>query len=89
MRPRTLSLVAATLAAVVAAAAALAGDGDAPAPIVVCDFAAEPDTAAGEPIAKWMAARAPDWHAEFGTPSFFSIRDGALRLVARRGPLAR
>jgi hypothetical protein len=57
------------------------------APLVICDFSQEAAVGPGEPMLGWMRERAPDWHAEFGTPAFFSIADGRLRLVAKRGPL--
>ena len=33
-------------------------------------------------------ARSGRWEVKFGTPAYFSLRDGALQLVARPGPMA-
>ena len=87
-RMRALAPIA---AGVILALAALAPAQERPAagPVVVCDFGPEPDVAAGEPMRRWLAAQAPRWQADFGTPAFFSIRGGALRLRAEKGPLAR
>jgi hypothetical protein len=85
--PGSLALAGGLLAAA-CAAAALGQEKPAAAPVVVCDFSAEKDVAPGEPMARWFAAQAPRWTSEFGTPSYFSIAAGALRLVSKQGPLA-
>lgn len=55
-------------------------------PLTILDLAREPDTAAGEPLFAWM--KRSRWEVKFGTPEYFSLRDGSLSLVARPGPKA-
>lgn len=64
-------------------------DSDAAPAIVVADFRESPNFDAGLPFSRWLEDKAPDWFVEFGSPDFFSIKDGRLILRAARGPKAK
>jgi hypothetical protein len=55
--------------------------------VSVADFREEKDVAAGDDFRKWMEGRG--WEAAVGNPVYFSIRDGALDMVAKAGPVFR
>ncbi len=62
------------------------GGGDPDPQKTVCDFAPVPDCAEGEAFQRWLGGQGGDWCVELGTPWFFSIGGGALRMVAKAGP---
>lgn len=75
---RSLPVAALALAALVGGAAP---------PGVLVDFSEVPPVAAGAPFLRFAAARG--YVAEIGTPEFFSVANGTLRLVAAPGERSR
>src|SRR5262245_41608694 len=75
------------LLAVVALPLRLMRAGDAPSPVVVLDCSKEKDVGEGASFQHWFDAKR--WVAEFGTPAYFFLRGGSLRLVARPGENAK
>jgi len=55
--------------------------------ITVVNFTSEKDVAAGDEFRKWMEGHG--WEAVLGDPAYFFIRDGALNMVAKAGPVFR
>ena len=53
--------------------------------IDVVSFPDDLDVRNGEPFKEWMKKHA--WTSKFGSPEFFFIRDGALHLVSKPGPV--
>jgi hypothetical protein len=82
MSGRALAADAAT------AGPAVSGDAASARPVTVVDFSRAKDISAGDAILAWFAKQSPAWSIQLGTPSFFSVKGGALHLVAKKGPLA-
>ncbi len=53
--------------------------------VEVVHIADEESVTTGEPFKRWMRKRG--WRAEFGSPEYFYVRDGALHLVSKPGPV--
>ena len=56
-------------------------------PVEVADLSQEEDVSAGKDFREWLSNRG--WKAAFGAPEFFFIRQGALHLVSKPGPIWR
>jgi hypothetical protein len=55
--------------------------------LIIVDFSKEEDVPDGRAFKDWMAKAG--WAPEFGSPEYFSIRDGALHMVSKPGPVFR
>lgn len=53
----------------------------------IVDFSKEQDVAAGRAFKDWM--QKAGWVPEFGSPEYFFIRNGALHMVSKPGPVFR
>lgn len=53
--------------------------------VVIADFGDQADIPPGDPFLRWMAENG--WRRGIGSPRYFFIRDGALHLVSKPGPV--